>query len=210
MSEKIDLKKQWKQLYKPSAKNPAIVEIPPANYLMIDGKGSPNSAPRFKAAIETLYPLAYNLKFTVRKQLEIDYGVMPLEGLYWGTPKGQTQFTEADKEKWSWTLMILQPEWVTASLFESQRTEVAQKKNPPLINEIRFETFNEGTVTQILHIGPFDTEGPNVERMDVLAHTQGYEMCGKHHEIYLNDFRRTAPERLKTILRHPICKEPTQ
>lgn len=206
MSEKIDLKKTWKHLYNPSSKTPAVVEVPPANYLMIDGKGSPNSAPRFKAAIESLYPLAYNLKFTVRKQTGIDYGVMPLEGLYWGTPKGQTQFTEADKEKWSWTLMILQPEWVTAELFESQRKEVADKKNPPLIDEIRFEAFNEGTVTQILHIGPFDTEAPNVERMHALAFQQGYQLCGKHHEIYLNDFNRTAPERLKTVLRHPICK----
>ncbi len=206
MSEKIDLKKTWKHLYNPSSKTPAVVAVPPANYLMIDGKGSPNSAPRFKAAIESLYPLAYNLKFTVRNQFEIDYGVMPLEGLYWGTPKGQTQFTEADKEKWSWTLMILQPEWVTAALFESQRIEVAEKKNPPLIDEIRFEAFNEGTVTQILHIGPFDTEAPNVERMHAVAFQQGYQLCGKHHEIYLNDFNRTAPERLKTVLRHPICK----
>jgi hypothetical protein len=206
MSEKIDLKKNWPLLYKPSSKNPAIVEVPPANYLMIDGTGSPNSAPRFKAAIESLYPLAYNLKFTVRKHLGIDYGVMPLEGLYWGTPKGQTQFTEADKEKWSWTLMILQPEWVTSALFESQRLEVAEKKNPPLIQEIRFEILNEGTVTQILHIGSFDTEAPNAERMHALAFQQGYQLCGKHHEIYLNDFNRTTPERLKTVLRHPICK----
>jgi|SRR5665648_87088 len=206
MSEKIDLKKTWKHLYQPSAKAPVIEAVPAANYLMLDGKGSPNTAPRFKAAIETLYPLSYALKFTIRKNTGIDSAVMPLEGQYWGTPAGQHQFTEADKEKWYWTLMILQPEWVTRDLFESQREVVAKKKNPPLIDEIRFESFEEGTVTQILHVGSFDSEGPTAERMHAYAIDQGYHLCGKHHEIYLNDFNRTAPERLKTVLRHPICK----
>lgn len=206
MSEKIDLKKTWKHLYQPSAKAPAIIEVPTANYLMIDGKGNPNKAPRFKAAIETLYPLSYDLKFTIRKNTGIDYAVMPLEGQYWGTPAGQHQFSEDEKEKWFWTLMILQPEWVTRDLFERQREVVAKKKKPPLIEEIRFEAFEEGTVTQILHIGSFDSEGPAAERMHAYAIQQGYHLCGKHHEIYLNDFTRTPADRLKTVLRHPICR----
>lgn len=206
MTEKIDLKKEWKMLYNPSAKAPAIVEVPAANYLMLDGSGNPNSAQRFKDAIQTLFPLAYAIKFAVRKQYEVDYAVMPLEGQYWGTPLGQTHFTDADKEKWSWTLMILQPEWVTAELVESVRQEVTKKKNPPLIGEIRFESFQEGTVTQVMHIGSFDSEAGSVERMHQLVYDQGYHLCGKHHEIYLNDFTKIAPEKLKTVLRHPICR----
>jgi hypothetical protein len=204
MSPKTSLIDQWKRIYQPSAKEPALLEIPTANYLMIDGSGSPNSNPRYQAAIQTLYPLAYGLKFAVRKQKDIDYGVMPLEGLYWGTPKGQTHFTEADKELWSWTLMILQPQWVTQELYEAQFKEVKRKKSPLLIDEIRFESFTEGLVTTLLHIGPFDSEERNVLRMHQFAFDQGYELSGKHHEIYLNDFTKTAPERLKTVLRHPV------
>jgi len=204
MPGKTSLIDHWKHIYQPSAKNPVLVEVPTANYLMIDGSGSPNSNERYQAAIQTLYPLSYSLKFAVRKQKNIDYGVMPLEGLYWGTPKGQTHFTEADKELWSWTLMILQPEWVTPELFETQYKDVKRKKSPPLMDEVRFEAFAEGLVTTIMHIGPFDKEEPNVLRMHRLAFDMGYELTGKHHEIYLNDFTRTAPEKLKTVLRHPI------
>lgn len=206
MTSKISLTAQWKSLYQPSAKAPALVQVPPANYLMIDGTGSPNNNPRFQAAIETLYPLAYSLKFAVRKIKDIDYGVMPLEGLYWGTPKEMTHFTEEDKARWSWTLMILQPMWVNQELYEKQYLDVKRKKSPPLIDEIRFETFSEGLVTTILHIGSFDSEEVNVLRMHQLAFDQGYELAGKHHEIYLNDFTRTAQEKLKTVLRHPITR----
>ncbi len=209
MASKISLTAQWKSLYQPSAKAPTLVQVPPANYLMIDGAGSPNNNPRFQAAIETLFPLAYSLKFAVRKEKNIDYGVMPLEGLYWGTPKEMTHFTEEDKKAWSWTLMILQPLWVTKDLFAAQRMEVKRKKKPPLIDEIRFELFDEGQVTTIMHIGSFDSEEANVLRMHQLAYDQGYDLVGKHHEIYLNDFTRTAQEKLKTVLRHPIARKPS-
>lgn len=206
MTTNIDYKKEWKELYKPSAKAPKIVNVPAANYLMIDGAGNPNTAQRFQDAIQTLYPLAYALRFHIKKTFNISYTVMPLEGQYWGTPKEQTSFTDADKDKWSWTLMILQPEMITPALFEEKREEVRQKKNPPLIDEVRFESFTEGAVVQIMHLGSFDDEGPTVEGMHQYAYEQGYELCGKHHEIYLNDFRKVAPEKLKTILRHPVCK----
>ncbi len=206
MSEKIDLKKQWNQLYNPSAKAPALLEVPAANYLMIDGQGNPNSSQRFRAAIETLFPLAYALKFAVRKQTGIDYVVMPLEGQYWGTPVDQTSFTEADKEKWSWTLMILQPEWVTDDLFHSIHAQVKVKKSPPLIDDVRFANFREGMVSQIMHIGSFNDEEKNIIRLRQLAYQHGFQLSGKHHEIYLNDFNRTAVEKLKTILRQPVRK----
>lgn len=206
MVEKIDLKKQWKHLYSPSAKAPSLVEVPAANYLMVDGNGNPNRSQRFKAAIETLYPLAYALKFAVRKQTGIDYGVMPLEGQYWGTPIDQTHFTEEDKEKWSWTLMILQPQWVTEELFHTILSQVKEKKSPLLIDEVRFVCFQEGMVAQIMHIGSFNDEQENVIRLRQLAYQQGYQLAGKHHEIYLNDFNRTAPENLKTVLRQPVSR----
>lgn len=206
MAEKIDLKKQWKDFYRPSTREPVIVDIPKANYLMIDGSGNPNTAKRFQDAIQTLYPLAYALKFAVRNQHQVDYGVMPLEGLYWGTPQGQTHFTDADKEQWFWTLMILQPDWVDQSLLSAVMPVVKRKKKPALIDEVRFERFEEGRCVTIRHIGPFDQEGPNVERMHAYAAAQGYELHGKHHEIYLNDFTRTAPEKLETVLRHPIAR----
>ena len=206
MASKIDLKRNWKTLYMPSAKAPAIVEVPPANYLMIEGSGNPNTAPRFKAAVETLFPLAYSLKFAVKNKKGIDYGVMPLEGLWWNTQNGQLSFTEADKDQWDWTLMILQPQWVDAALFEAQRKDVAKKKQPPLIDEVRFENFHECSAAQILHIGSFATEGPTVRGLHEFALEQGYQLTGKHHEIYLNDFNRTAPEKLKPIIRQPVKK----
>lgn len=204
MNTKIDLKKEWKQLYSPSAKAPSLVEVPAANYLMIDGQGNPNQNKRFTEAIETLFPLAYAIKFLVRKETAIDYGVMPLEGQYWGTPVGQTHFREEDKDLWSWTLMILQPEWVSQAIYQEACLQVQRKKDVPLLPQLRFERFHEGLVTQILHIGSFNDEEANVIRMHQLAYESGYKLCGHHHEIYLNDFTRTAEERLKTILRHPI------
>ena len=204
MTEKIDLKKNWKDLYNPSKKEPAFVEVPSFNYLMIDGHGDPNTSQEFKDAVSSLYPLAYALKFAVKKRLGIDYGVMPLEGLWWC--EDMSKFSTDDKSSWDWTLMILQPEWVTAELVEELRREVKQKKNPPKIDQIRFEEYQEGLVVCLMHIGPFADEGPNIQRMHEYAETQGYKKTGKHHEIYLNDFTKTAPERLKTILRQPIKK----
>ena len=204
MTEKIDLKKTWKDLYKPSKKEPAFVNVPSFNFLKIDGHGDPNTSQEFKDAVSSLYPLAYALKFAVKKRLGINYGVMPLEGLWWC--EDMNEFNTDDKSNWDWTLMILQPEWVTPELVEELHQEVKQKKNPPKIDQIRFEEFHEGLVVCLMHIGPFTDEGPNIQRMHAYAEAQGYKKTGKHHEIYLNDFTKTAPERLKTVLRQPIEK----
>ena len=204
MVDKIDLKKKWKQIYNPSKKEPQILDVPEFNYLMIDGHGDPNTSQEFKDAISSLYPLAYGLKFAVKKRLEIDYGVMPLQGLWWA--EDMNALTSGDKSNWDWTLMILQPEWITAELYEEIKAEVTQKKNPPLIDKVRLETYNEGTIVTLMHIGPFADEGPNIARMHKFAEESGYELAGKHHEIYLKDFTRTAPENLKTVLRQPIKK----
>lgn len=204
MPTKIDLKKEWKHLYKPSAKQPVIVDVPAMNFLMLDGKGDPNNSPLFQDAMSTLYPLAYALKFAVKKAQEIDYTVMPPQGLWW--VPDMSQFSIDSKDDWLWTLMIMQPEYVTSDLVEQVRPEVAAKKNPPLIDRVRFESYHEGTSVQLMHIGPYDAEAPNIERMHAFAEEQGYALRGKHHEIYLNDANRTAPERLKTVLRQPVSK----
>jgi len=202
---KADLKKELKQFYSASVKEPALVEVPPANFLMIDGKGDPNLVPEFKEALEALYGLAYTLKFMLKKRgIGPEYSVMPLEGLWW--VEDMRFFSEQDKNAWFWTLMIMQPEWISQELFHEALREVAAKKKSPALARIRFEMFREGPAAQIMYIGPYSDEGPAIERLHAFIRERGYELSGKHHEIYLSDPRRSAPEKLKTILRQPLTK----
>jgi hypothetical protein len=205
MADKIDFTKMMKDLYAPSSKSPVIVTVPKLNFLMIDGHGDPNTSQEYKASIEALFSLAYAIKFEVKKKFGIDYGVMPLEGLWW--VEDMTKFSVDDKSSWDWTMMMMQPEYVTPDLVEAMRMQVRKKKNLVLLSDIRFEPYAEGVSVQLMHIGPFSAEGPNIARMHAFAKEEGYELAGKHHEIYLNDFRKTAPERLKTVLRQPIRKQ---
>jgi hypothetical protein len=204
MATKIDYKKELKTLYNPPKKEPVIVDVPAMNYLMIDGKGDPNTAQEYKDAVSTLYPVAYTIKFAVKKGMEIDFGVMPLEGLWWAPD--MAKFSVEDKSDWLWTAMIMQPEHVTAELFEEAVVQTREKKNPPSIDKVRFEAYHEGTCVQLMHIGPYADEAPNIERMHAYAFEGGYKLRGKHHEIYLSDPNRTAPERLKTVIRQPVEK----
>lgn len=204
MVTKIDYKKELKQLYSPPKKEPGIVDVPPMNYLMIDGRGDPNTAQEYKDAMTTLYPVAYTIKFAVKEQAEVNFTVMPLEGLWW-VPDMEL-FSEEDKGAWYWTAMIMQPELVDKGLFEEACQIAKEKKDPPSLEKIRMESYDEGTCVQLMHIGPYADEGPNIARMHEFAFDQGYELRGKHHEIYLSDPRRTAPERLKTVIRQPIGK----
>lgn len=206
MAEKLDLTVEQKSLYFPGAKTPVICEVPEMQFLMIDGKGSPNTSQQYKDAVSALYALSYTLKFAVKKQNGVDYRVMPLEGLWWGTPQGQLIFDETDKEKWSWISLIRQPDFITPEMVEAARLEAFKKKGVEAINQVRLESFEEGLVVQIMHIGPFSAEPPTVERMHAFAFEQGYQLRGKHHEVYLSDPNRAAPEKLKTVLRHPIEK----
>lgn len=202
--EKLDLKKQWKQLYQPKAGAVVAVDVPPFNYLMVDGEGDPNTAQSYQDAIEALYSLSYTLKFTFKKGARaIDYGVMPLEGLWWADdPRA---FFAVDKSAWKWTAMILQPEFIVQEEVDAAFDEVRKKKNPAALDRVRFEKLEEGACAQVLHTGPFSAEGPAIQRMHDFIHAAGKELRGKHHEIYLNDMRRTAPEKLKTILRQPMA-----
>ena len=201
--ETIDYKKQLKQLYVPSARNVDIVDVPAMNFLMVDGAGDPNKIKAFGDAIEALYPLAYTLKFMVKKgPLAIDYGVMPLEALWWADD--MTAFTTGNKDAWYWTLMVMQPEFVTAEMVDAAITAVRKKKNPPALPLVRFEPFAEGACAQIMHIGPFSEEGPNIEKVHRFIESSGGKLRGKHHEIYLSDIRRAAPEKWKAIVRQPM------
>ncbi len=202
--KKIDYKKQLKHLYGPSAKQVEAVEVPQMNFLMIDGKGDPNTAKSFSDAVEALYPVAYTLKFMVKKgAMGIDYGVLPLEGLWWADD--MSAFSTGNKDAWKWTLMIMQPEFITSDMANEAIEEVARKKKPIALPLLRFEAFKEGRSAQILHIGPFAEEGPAIAKVHAFIEASGARMTGKHHEIYLSDMRRTAPEKWKTIIRQPLA-----
>jgi hypothetical protein len=199
---KLDYKKQLKHLYQPSAKAVVQVEVPTLNYLMVDGTGDPNSAPAYAEAVEALFTVAYTIKFMIKKgPAAIDYGVMPLEGLWWADD--MAAFTTADKAKWLWTMMIMQPEPVTAPVVEAALAEVKKKKNPPGLARVRFEALSEGTCAQILHLGPFSEEGPAVEAVHAYIDARG-QRTGKHHEIYLSDIRKSDPAKWKTVIRQPM------
>ena len=201
--KKIDLKKQWKHLYEAKPGAIVVVDVPQLTYLMVDGEGDPNTSKAFQEAIEALYSLSYTLKFTLKKSPRaIDYGVMPLEGLWWADDP--RDFCLADKSRWKWTAMIVQPEFIARAQVDEAFEQVRKKKNPAALDRVRFETLTEGASAQVLYLGPFADEGPTIQRMHDFIHAAGKELRGKHHEIYLSDPRRTAPAKLKTILRQPM------
>ena len=205
--KKLDLKKQWKQFYGAKAGVIAVVDVPPLTYLMVDGEGDPNTAKTFQEAIEALFSLSYTLKFTLKKSPRaIDYGVMPLEALWWADDPRNFGCADhqADKSKWKWTAMIVQPDVISQMDVDAAFVQVRKKKNSVALDRARFETLVEGISAQVLHIGPFSAEGPAIQRIHGFALAAGKELRGKHHEIYLSDPRRTAPEKLKTILRRPM------
>ena len=199
--DKMDLYKEFKHLYQPSAKEVAMVNVPPLNFLMVDGMGDPNHSRAYMDAIETLYSVSYTLKFMIKKGSEaIDYRVMPLEGLWWADD--MTKFME-NRDAWKWTMMIMQPDFITVEMVDVAIGEVRKKKNPPAIGKIRFENYHERWSAQIMHIGPFSEEGPTIEKVHQFIANRG-RLTGKHHEIYLSDIRRVDPARWKTVIRQPM------
>lgn len=200
--EKVDLKKELKEFYNASAKEPAIVDVPAMNFLMIDGMGDPNTAKEYMESIEALYSASYTLKFMIKKAQQIDYGVMPLEGLWWADD--MNDFINENRDNWKWTSLILQPKYVTAELVKEALSEVEKKKDLPALPKLRYETFSEGKAVQIMHIGAYSEEGPIIEVLHNFVKEQGFNLRDKHHEIYLSDPRRSAPEKMKTIIRHPV------
>ncbi|HHZ79538.1 MAG TPA: hypothetical protein EYO21_09680 [Candidatus Marinimicrobia bacterium] len=201
--KKVDYKKELKHLYGSSSKKVVIVEVPSMNYFMVDGEGGP-AAESYQQAIEALYGLSFTVKLDVKKGVGPDYTVMPLEGLWWA--KDITAFSADRKDEWQWKMMIMQPDHVTAKHVNAATKQLREKKNPLALDKIRFESYHEGPSVQILHIGPYDDEGPTIAQMHKFIDENGYQLHMKHHEIYLSDPRRSKPEKLKTVLRQPITK----
>jgi hypothetical protein len=203
---KIDFKRELKHLYQPSGKKFEVVDVPPLQFLMIDGHGNPNTAQEYQDAVETLYAVSYKLKFMSKKLLGKDYVVPPLEGLWWADD--MSSFTsQRDKNQWDWTMMIMQPEWITQDMVEVAVQEVELKKELPALAKLRFATYHEGLCVQITHTGSYDDEGPILAQLhSEFIPNNGYKEAGKHHEIYLSDPRKVRPEKLKTVLRQPIRK----
>ncbi len=202
--EKLDLKKSLKSLYEPSAKSFSLVEVPSMSFIMIDGQGNPNTSVEYAQAVQALYSAAYTLKFKIKKELAVDYPVMASEGLWW--MDDMREFSAARKDEWKWTMMIMQPEIVTQKLFSQAISEAAKKKDVPALPRLRLENFCEGMAAQILYFGAYAEEGPTIARLHKFIEENGYVRSGKHHEIYLGDPRRTAPEKLRTTIRQPMRK----
>lgn len=198
---KFDYKKEYQELYRPPKNKFTIVDVPTFNYLMIDGKGDPNVSEDYKLAVSAIYSCAYAIKFKSKSQ-GFDYVVPPMEGLWW--MENMAEFSVDKKDHWLWTMLILQPELVTNDYLAEAKESAHLKAPNPHIEHLRLETYQEGLSAQILYIGPYAAEGPTIVALHDFIHGQGYHRRGKHHEIYLSDPRRTAPEKLKTVIRQPI------
>ncbi len=201
---KVDFKKTISS-YKAKHNLFEIITVPQLQYLMIDGQGDPNTSADFAAAIKALYPIAFKLKFMSKQQLEKDYVVAPLEGLWWSDSM-DTFTTNLDKASWQWTLMLMTPDWITQEMFTQAKQKLAAKKIKEM-EQVRLEELNEGLCVQTLHIGSFDSEAPVLKKMHVeFIPANGFNMHQKHHEIYFSDFRVATPEKMRTILRQPVAK----
>jgi hypothetical protein len=199
----IDYKTELRKFYKPSVGAVELVDLPQMNFAMIDGQGDPNTSPEYREAVEALFTVSYALKMQIKKSDALDYGVMPLEGLWWADD--MSRFSVDRKADWKWTLLIQQPTPVTRKAFEKAYAEVKAKKDPTALGKLRFEAFAEGRSAQRLHVGPFTEEGPAIKAIHDRIHAIGAKLRGKHHEIYLSDIRKAAPEKWKTIIRQPYA-----
>ncbi len=204
--KKLDYKKEFPDLYKPSLKEPVIIKIPKMMFFMIDGTGDPNTSEDYKEIVQLLYNISYTLKMKVIKKEtpSKDYVVPPLEGL-WYMPKME-EWSMDEKDKWEWTMMIRIPDFIKDSQIKKALKILKETKNPSSFSKLRYEQYDEGTCVQIMYLGPYDEEPPTIKKIHQFAEKNGYNLNGHHHEIYLSDPRRVEPERLKTVLRQPIIK----
>ncbi|MBN1410707.1 MAG: GyrI-like domain-containing protein [Spirochaetales bacterium] len=208
MEKKLDLKKTYRDLYNPPVKEPVLVEIPERRFLMIDGMDARPESESFQQAINALFSVSYKIKFGVKKKEGKDYTVMPLEGLWWADD--MDYFKKGIKAMWQWTLMIMQPDFITPTHVNRAVEEEGKKDFSPALDELRLKGFREGWCGQIMHIGPFSAEEANIRRVHQLISESGGRFDGqiqKHHEIYLSDFRKVRPEKMKTVVRQPFVKD---
>ena len=203
--EKYDVKRDRRELYGASVRDFEIVEVPPMTYLAVDGRGDPNTATEYADAVEALFGVAYTLKFRSKRELGRDFVVAPLEGL-WRADDPES-FVTRQKDAWSWTMLIAQPDWIGEALVADAVAAVRAKGDRPMraLDRLQLRELREGHSVQILHVGSYDDETPTLARLHHEWMPQhGLTFNGDHHEIYLSDPRRTAPEKLKTILRQPV------
>lgn len=204
---KIDYKKDFKAWYKAPEKGCVFIDIPPLQYLMIDGAGDPNTAPAFHAAVEALYGIAYTIKFSAKKSgIGPEYSIAPLDGLWWCEGMEEGCFDPENRSLWRWTLMLVQPAHIDGAMLHSAVAQMDAKGKKGPFGDLRLATLEEGPCIQTLHVGPYSDEAPSIAAMHRHIEDQGYVPHGRHHEIYLSDPRRTSPEKLKTILRQPVRK----
>lgn len=198
-----DVKRELRRCYAPRNTDWELVEVPEQRFIAVDGRGDPNTCVEYTQAVEALYAVAYTLRFTSKRAMGREFTVAPLEGLWWADDP--EAFRTRAKDSWRWTMLICRPNWITADMIEDAKHAAQAKKDRAAITQVRPATLHEGTSAQVLHIGPYDDEGPVLSRLhnEYLA-ANGLHMCGLHHEIYLSDPRRTATEKLRTILRQPV------
>ncbi|MDP4032988.1 MAG: GyrI-like domain-containing protein [Pseudorhodobacter sp.] len=207
--EKLDFKTADKAFYSGKTGRFDRLTLPPMRFLMVDGSGDPNLAPAYGHAVSALYGLSYGLKFAA-KALGKDHTVGPLEGLWWADD--MADFEKGRRDRWRWTMMIRQPEWITDAMLEAVRVKMLAKvakdpktaTTPDMVQAVRFEPLTEGDCLQVLHIGSYADEAPVIARLHQEIAVNGLRPTGKHHEIYLNDPRKVSPEKLKTILRQSV------
>jgi hypothetical protein len=202
---KVDFKKELKELYNPKVGDFSLVKVPKLKYLMVDGQGDPNKVIEYQEAVEALFSVSYTLKFHSKNELGKDYVVPPLEGLWWSDDFDD--FRSRRKNKWSWTMMIMLPDWLGKKEFKEAVSTVSSKKADIKVDRLRLETLNEGLSVQIMHIGSYDDETPTLLKLhDEWLPENGFKERLKHHEIYIGDPRKTPAAKLKTVLRQPVRK----
>ncbi|MHC4748884.1 MAG: GyrI-like domain-containing protein [Planctomycetota bacterium] len=203
-AEKIDLYKLHKDQYV-APRQPQLVKIQKARYLAVSGRSEPGGK-EFTDKVGALYGVAYTIKMTRKFAGEQDYVVCKLQGQWWLDDERQ-DFSAVPREQWNWKLLIRTPDFVRDNELDKAVETLLEKGKEPEVRQVNFESFSEGLCVQALHVGPYDQEHETIDKMAAFAEEQALEFHGRHHEIYLSDPRRVPPERLKTILRHPIMKK---
>jgi hypothetical protein len=200
--ETVDYKAHLRKFYRPASEEVELVDVPRLNFIMIDGSGDPEKSPEYVNAVDALFAVSNLLKIMVKKgKPPIDYGVMPLEALWWSD--GPSRFSVERKADWKWTLMVMQPQIITIKIVADAVAQTKSKTELECLSRIRFEPFEEGRAAQKLHVGPFSEEGPSLGKIHGRIDAIGGKFSGKHHEVYLSDTRKAVPEKWKTVIRQP-------
>ncbi len=197
----VDLSKAYREHYT-ARQDPETVDVPVRSYLMIDGKGDPGTDQSYVDAVSALYPIAYGIRAALKKSTGDADKVMPLEGLWWA--ENMSRFRDLHRSEWLWTMMILQPDVVTPELADETITRTTNAKKLVSGHLVRFESMGDGLAAQVLHRGPYAEEAPTINRLHLYIAEQGFQLRGKHREIYLTDPLKSAPANMRTVIRQPM------